>query len=96
MTLVPISGNTFPVKDQIKNLGGRWDSVRKVWMVPEAHAAKARELAAGAHRTQPSERPTFSRCVSCGALPSKFNFILKSGECRDCFRDRKEEERIGY
>lgn len=44
---VAISGNTYPVKDQLRALGGRWDADRKAWMVPEAAAAKAQALVAG-------------------------------------------------
>ncbi len=28
-----ISGNTYPVKDKIKQLGGRWDAQNKVWII---------------------------------------------------------------
>jgi hypothetical protein len=28
------SGNTYPIRDAIKSLGGRWDPQRKVWIVP--------------------------------------------------------------
>ena len=47
-TAVAITGNTFPVKDQIKALGGRWDAERKAWMVPADRAEQARQLVAGA------------------------------------------------
>lgn len=42
MTL--ITGNTYPVKDSIKKLGGRWDPVAKGWMVPDDKASEARAL----------------------------------------------------
>lgn len=28
------TGNTYPHKDYIKSLGGRWDAERKGWVVP--------------------------------------------------------------
>jgi hypothetical protein len=28
-----ITGNTFPVKDQLKALGARWDAEKKVWWI---------------------------------------------------------------
>lgn len=28
------SGNTFPHKDYIRSLGGKWDADRKCWAVP--------------------------------------------------------------
>lgn len=32
--MVRIYGNTYPVKDQIKALGGRWNAAEKAWFVP--------------------------------------------------------------
>lgn len=32
----PVFGNTFPVKDQLKALGAKWDGDRKLWHVPAA------------------------------------------------------------
>ncbi|MFO0448677.1 MAG: DUF5710 domain-containing protein [Pseudomonadota bacterium] len=32
--MVRIYGNTYPVKDQIKALGGRWSAAEKAWFVP--------------------------------------------------------------
>jgi hypothetical protein len=40
-----LTGNTFPVKDQIKNMGGIWDGDRKAWLMPDAdRLAKAKAL----------------------------------------------------
>lgn len=43
---VLITGNTFPVKDALKALGGRWDAANKGWRVPVAKAGEARALVA--------------------------------------------------
>ena len=32
--MVPVTGNTYPIKDQIKALGGRWNGHEKQWYVP--------------------------------------------------------------
>jgi hypothetical protein len=32
--MVRIYGNTYPVKDQIKALGGQWSAAEKAWFVP--------------------------------------------------------------
>lgn len=48
--MIAISGNTYPVKDQIKALGGRWDSAQKCWMVPDDKADKAYALVQSAPR----------------------------------------------
>jgi hypothetical protein len=44
MNWVAITGNTYPVKDQIKAMGGRWDAGAKVWRVPENVADRAKSL----------------------------------------------------
>lgn len=28
------TGNTYPIRDAIKSLGGKWDPERKAWIVP--------------------------------------------------------------
>lgn len=28
------TGNTYPIRDAIKSLGGRWDAAAKAWQVP--------------------------------------------------------------
>jgi hypothetical protein len=47
-TTILVTGNTYPVKDQIKALGGRWDAASKGWRVPADKAAAAQALVAGA------------------------------------------------
>ncbi len=50
---VLVTGNTYPVKDSIKGLGGRWDAAAKGWRVPAAKAAQAQALVAGAPKSAP-------------------------------------------
>lgn len=42
---VYLIGNTYPVKDQIKSGGGKWDADRKAWYVGVQRKALAEELA---------------------------------------------------
>ena len=49
MTL--ITGNTYPVKDALRSMGGKWDPTRKGWNVPSDKADAARKLVAGATPT---------------------------------------------
>ena len=68
---VAITGNTYPVKDQIKALGARWNADKKAWMVPLGKADQARKIVAGASSTGRSSQSSGSRrCHDCGA-PSK-------------------------
>jgi hypothetical protein len=50
---VLVTGNTYPVKEQIKALGGRWDAMAKGWRVPVAKAAEAQALVASAPKSAP-------------------------------------------
>ncbi len=98
-TQIAITGNTYPVKDQIKALGGRWNAGAKAWMVPAAKADAARQLVAGSPTKSFScdsgYRPT--KCRVCGYV-ARFNHrgypegdrILRSGECQSCYEDRKQ------
>lgn len=45
---VLITGNTYPVREQLKALGGQWDAGAKGWRVPAARVTEARALVAGA------------------------------------------------
>ncbi len=41
---VAIIGNTYPVKELLKQLGGIWNRDRKAWMVPVANQDKAQKI----------------------------------------------------
>lgn len=98
MTTV-ITGNTYPVREGLRALGGRWDPDRKAWIVPAARAEEARALVAG--KPEGKSGPAVYRprqCRVCGAREVKNNRgfyttrIYKSGECQDCYEERK----MGY
>jgi hypothetical protein len=50
---VLVTGNTYPVKDSIKALGGRWDATAKGWRVPADKASEAQALVAAAPKSSP-------------------------------------------
>jgi hypothetical protein len=60
-----ITGNTFPVKDKIKALGGKWDAEAKGWRVPPENEAQA--LALVAKTPAKAKRPRFNHngCWAC-------------------------------
>lgn len=92
-----ITGNTFPVKEELKALGGKWDSAYKGWKVPAEKAAEARALVANAPAkaaaSSGAAKPkSFSRCQVCGVAASQYQRIYGSGECKDCYEERK----MGY
>ncbi len=96
--MTAISGNTYPVKDAIRALGGKWNKDDKAWMVPDDKAEEARALVAQAPKsTMPvkdriasaarKRGETPGRCYSCGDA-CKFPYT----ECWDC----REERMMGY
>lgn len=46
--MTTITGNTYPVKEQIKALGGTWNKAAQGWNVPDDKADQARALVASA------------------------------------------------
>ena len=93
MATVAITGNTYPVKDQLKALGARWNPDQKAWMVEADKADQARKIVSGTPAGTSSPRPfVHHKCTVCGAKADRYNRIYRSGECRDCFEERK----MGY
>jgi hypothetical protein len=73
-TGVMITGNTYPVREQLKALGGVWSQARKAWFVPEARAQEAQALVGQAKRTGRPGR----HCATCG---QKINYGVYCGKC---------------
>lgn len=88
MTTVLITGNTYPVKDALKALGGRWDATAKGWRVPQAQAKEAQALvasptpSAAAPAPAPRNRGTRTGC-RCGSV----NEFSKPSDCWTCRHD---------
>lgn len=81
---VAITGNTFPVKDQIKALGGKWDADSKAWMVPADKADQAKALVSGAP-TPKREEPRSRR-----EAPKPVQRQLQTGE-REIMRPSRDK-----
>ncbi len=47
-SLIPITGNTYPVRDQLRQLGATWNPAGKAWMVSPEQAEQARAIVASA------------------------------------------------
>jgi hypothetical protein len=96
-TTVLIVGNTFPVKDQIKSLGGRWDAAAKGWRVPAAVAAKAQALVSGAVKGPYRAAQCPPVCVRCGGRLDAYTQRRGYRFCsRDCVNDAKLGGMSGY
>ncbi len=54
--MVRITGNTYPCRAQLHDLGGQWVERTRSWWVPDDRAAEARALVA-AHPRAPRPEP---------------------------------------
>jgi hypothetical protein len=99
--MVTITGNTYPVKEQLKSLGAKWDSNQKAWLVPDAKAEQARQIVASGAANATTQRAAYRprKCSVCGHEAATDNRgypigdrILRSGECQSCYEERK----MGY
>jgi hypothetical protein len=75
---VAITGNTYPVKDQLKALGARWNPDQKAWMIAADKADAARKIVSGTPQQAKNGKPHFAKCHECGA-PSRGYY-----RCYDC------------
>jgi hypothetical protein len=84
--MIKITGNTYPVKAELKELGGRWNAAQKCWMVPDEVADVARALVAEAparrtfHRHDFDAEEPYQCCADCGKYSKGFY------RCWDCNR----------
>lgn len=76
--MVEITGNTYPVRDRLKALGGKWNPARNCWMVPADKAEEARALVGS--KPQAKRCGTFSpkTCATCGC---RINYGRYCGKC---------------
>lgn len=63
---VRVEGNTYPVKDRLRAMGGRWNGDAKVWEVPASQAERARGAVAAAGPKKPYSGPRRSSGFSRG------------------------------
>jgi hypothetical protein len=86
----PLEGNTYPIRDQLRSLGGQWDAGAKVWLVPTSRLALAKALLLDAPKS--TYRPR--QCKQCGARPGPRGWprIYRNGVCSDCYRDACDED----
>lgn len=101
--MTAITGNTYPVRDRIKALGGRWDATSKAWMVPDHVADQARAIVTGGSATaattarrinidaggHAARRRLQTKCRCCGATAASGARIYRCGDCQDCYEERK-------
>lgn len=66
-------GDTYPLKEKIKSLGGHWDPDRKAWWIGAEKRSAAEQLIQSAPVTTPGVcskcggpcKPPYTLCLSC-------------------------------
>ena len=53
-----ITGHTYPVRQQMRDLGGIWNKAANGWDIPAARAEEARAIVASGPARRPSRRPS--------------------------------------
>ncbi len=59
-----ITGNTYPVREQLKALGGRWNANARGWDVPADKAEQARKIVG----STPAKAVRRFECDDCGDM----------------------------
>jgi len=88
--MVAVTGNTYPVKEQLKAIGARWSSATKLWLVPIDKADTARAIVAAAPKREWTKTDAIAAaarkrgetpgtCADCGAR-CKYPY----SQCWDC------------
>ena len=83
MTTQLITGNTYPVREQIKALGGRWNKACQGWDVPEANAEAARALVANAGPSTYAPRVARSGSTYTRYSSGAESYQNRRGRCED-------------
>lgn len=76
--MILITGNTFPVKDELKALGGKWSKRQRGWLVPSTVAEQAQALVDSA---PVSERP--SKSITYRFNTGRTMMQNRNGRCED-------------
>lgn len=81
--MVKLIGNTYPVRDRIRALGGRWNARDNCWMVPSVSYAEAARLLPPAEAPHTANGSTSGRraprtCKDCGC---RINYGVYCGKC---------------
>jgi hypothetical protein len=76
---VLITGNTYPVKDLLRALGGQWDKTAKGWYVPADRAEEANQIMASAPASRGRRYGSTLTRFSSGAEV----YTNRRGRCED-------------
>jgi len=72
---ITVTGNTYPVRDELKKLGARWDGTNKQWILPDTALEAVNKLRVPIGGREQLWEP----CSRCGSEP-----VDGSGLCDRC------------
>lgn len=81
-----LHGNTYPIKDKIKEAGGKFDWELKAWKVPSEKYEQLKALIP--QRFEEANNGDWNCCADC---QSSRKYIDSSGYCLECKQVREEK-----
>lgn len=84
--LIPLIGNTYPLRLEIRKLGGKWDANLKCWLVPSDKHAELTEKVLANTPANPYENSTY--------VPLKGNTYPISTSIRNMGGKWNKEEKV--
>ena len=80
-----ITGNTYPVREQMRALGGTWNKAAQAWEIPDENADEARAIvaAAGPKTSTPRRARYASRSVVTRFSTGATVYRNPRGRCED-------------
>lgn len=79
METITLTGNTYPIKDQIKARGGKWDPVVKGWKVQVQYAEELKAMMQK-EKTFEHQGQLWEECEFCGNEPIYMPYMV----CESC------------
>lgn len=87
-----IKGNTYPIKEQLKGLGGKWNADMRAWEVPDDKEQEALKLLSSQPakpqffpKKRSSSPASFKRCWECGCSFTYADAKRYGGDWKDSY-----------
>lgn len=96
-----VYGNTFPIKDKIRERGGKWNAQEKSWYVPDDRLEEIRALMSVNEKASPAKLTKtlelngqlWEECPHCGEEPV---YMSLGCICEDCARKGRRCHEQGW
>jgi len=88
-------GNTYPIKEQIKKAGGKWDSEKKAWLIPDSEFERIKSMIPEKETKKNDIRligQIWEECPICDQEP----IYLSHGVCECCAISGKSRSHVSH